>query len=831
MAEFEQDNVKLTGEVMRSLKWRLLLTLGSLVLERVAWSFWPFISWILTCIAIARLGLLMGVSQSLAIAVLLVGALGFVWLFAKGACSFKWPTLAQAKARLDLSLPGRPLEALEGGLSIGSNDAGTSFLWARHLQNMASVARGAKVSQPYVRLAGRDPWALRLIAVLLFAGVLFFGRFDPVESLVNVPIAELGPSWEGWAEPPAYTGKPAVYLNDVGMGAALSLPKGTLISLRVYGSLEGMAFWETVSGADVTTLNADESGFAEATFKIAKTGKISLEHSKGLNPHFDIEMIEDVDPQVALTDDIRRTVHGALQMPFKVHDDYGVIGGAVTIALALRNVDRRYGLALEPEPRDMITLDLPIPLMRNKEAFEETLIEDLAEHPWAGLPVSIRMTVRDEIGQTGEVVPEVMPMPGKQFFDPLAAAVAEQRRDLLWSRMNAARIVMILKAVTHDPETAFERYGEKPYLMIRTAVRRMEYYADDLLTDGVRDEVADLLWKAALLIEDGDLTDVRERLKRAQDRLSAAMKNGAAQQEIEELMNELRQSTREYMRQLTKEPRDNSNKQQTQNDEQRTLSQDQLRKLMDRIQEFMEQGRMAEAQELMDQLRQMMENMRVTESQNSGNQEAMQGLRDTLREQQDLADDTYRRLQEYHEHNNQKGQQEGQDQQDQGPNGEGQSSQKMVPGQLVDRQRTLREMLERHKGDSGLNVGKGFSDSVGEAQRKMKEAEQNLEEGNPSGALDNQADAMEALREGLRQLLEAQRELRSQQGTQSGQPRDPLGRSLSQGGTVDTNKPLAPTEDQYRRSREVIDEIRRRTGDWARPSIELDYLKRLLDRF
>jgi hypothetical protein len=242
MAEFEQDNVKLTGEVMRSLKWRLLLTLGSLVLERVAWSFWPFISWILTCIAIARLGLLMGVSQSLAIAVLLVGALGFLWLFAKGACSFKWPTLAQAKARLDLSLPGRPLEALEGGLSIGSNDAGTSFLWARHLQNMASVARGAKVSQPYVRLAGRDPWALRLIAVLLFAGVLFFGRFDPVESLVNVPIAELGPSWEGWAEPPAYTGKPAVYLNDVGMGAALSLPKGTLISLRVYGSLEGMAF-------------------------------------------------------------------------------------------------------------------------------------------------------------------------------------------------------------------------------------------------------------------------------------------------------------------------------------------------------------------------------------------------------------------------------------------------------------------------------------------------------------------------------------------------------------------------------------------------------------
>jgi hypothetical protein len=121
----------------------------------------------------------------------------------------------------------------------------------------------------------------------------------------------------------------------------------------------------------------------------------------------------------------------------------------------------------------------------------------------------------------------------------------------------------------------------------------------------------------------------------------------------------------------------------------------------------------------------------------------------------------------------------------------------------------------------------------------MEEAQRNLEEGNSSGALDNQADAMEALREGMRQLGEAQRQAQSQQqgqqgttpGQRQGQQRDPLGRPLSQSGRAETNERLVPTEEQYRRSREVMDEIRRRSGDRGRPSIELDYLKRLLDRF
>lgn len=868
MAEFEINVQKMARQALHALKWRVRLTRGAIALERIARHFWSLIAWTLALFAVVRFGLLLNASQNIAIIIVAAGLIGWLTLFARGVRGFHWPTVADAKVRLDQALPGRPLAALDDKQAIGARDAGARFLWARHLQKMAETAKKSRAARPKIRLARRDPWAFRLIALLMFAGAIVFGRSDPVQSLVQSlqadgPIVATGPSWEGWAEPPSYTGKPAVYLNDVVDVAQLQLPEGTRLTLRFYGETDGTKLIESVSGTDIAAIGPGENGFAEVAFDIVKSGQISLTPPSGVTTGWDVNMIADEDPQVALTGEITRTVQGALRIPFEARDDYGVIGGNVTIELAVDSVDRRYGLEVDPEPRKTVTLELPLPFTRKTNSFEETVVEDLAEHPWAGLPVQIVMTVQDELGQEGVVIPEIGPMPGKRFFDAMAAAVAEQRRDLLWSRQNARRITMILKAITYQPEVAFERRGEKPYLMIRTALRRLEYNASAPLSDEVRDEVADLLWKAALLIEDGDLADARERLKRAQERLAEAMKNGATKEEIEELMNELRQATRDFMRQLAEEQRKNPDRQQAENGEAREMTQDQLQQMMDRIQELMEQGRMAEAQELMEQLQQMMENMRVTEGQpgqGGENQQAMEGLGDTLREQQDLADDTFRQLQEQFNQqgqqqgnpqggetpdqnqqpgNQQGGERQGQNDQQQGENGRGQG---MSPGELAERQQALREMLEQQQrefGQGNIDGGEDFAESLNEAERQMGEAERNLEEGNSSGALDNQADAMEALREGIRQLGEAQRQAQSEQngrqGTQSGrngeQERDPLGRPLSETGQAGTNERLVPTEEQYRRSREVMDEIRKRSGDRTRPSLELDYLRRLLDRF
>jgi tetratricopeptide (TPR) repeat protein len=350
-----------------------------------------------------------------------------------------------------------------------------------------------------------------------------------------------------------------------------------------------------------------------------------------------------------------------------------------------------------------------------------------------------------------------------------------------------------------------------------------------------RDDLAAELWEIALLIEQGDLDSARERLERAQDRLSEAMRNGADQSEIDELVQELREAMRDYMNQLAQEAQRDPDRQQALNEDSMEITGDQLADMLERLQQLMEEGRMDEAAELLEMLRQMMENMQIAEGeggQGGPGQQAMEGLAETLRGQQGLNDDTFRDLQQQFGNGQPGGQGQGEGE------GEGQEGQ----GGLSERQQSLRDQLGNQRGNipgRGTPEGDAIDDALDRAEGAMEGAEQALREGDNAGALERQAEAMEALREGMRNLGEMMAEQQQQgngQGEQVGradpdQMRDPLGRESGAMGRMGTDENLMPGEDVYRRAQELLEELRRRSGDLERPDVELDYLRRLLDRF
>jgi hypothetical protein len=120
----------------------------------------------------------------------------------------------------------------------------------------------------------------------------------------------------------------------------------------------------------------------------------------------------------------------------------------------------------------------------------------------------------------------------------------------------------------------------------------------------------------------------------------------------------------------------------------------------------------------------------------------------------------------------------------------------------------------------------------------MEEAEEALRRGDLDGALDRQAEAMEAMRDGLQDfgeaLAEEQRENRDGQGQEFGSAdpngRDPLGREPGDTARIGSDENMVQNDPNLR-AQELLDEIRRRSGDLARPLEELDYLKRLLQLF
>jgi hypothetical protein len=71
-------------------------------------------------------------------------------------------------------------------------------------------------------------------------------------------------------------------------------------------------------------------------------------------------------------------------------------------------------------------------------------------------------------------------------------------------------------------------------------------------------------------------------------------------------------------------------------------------------------------------------------------------------------------------------------------------------------------------------------------------------------------------------------------GDQDGMERDPLGRPLKQGvggKAADDNSVHVPDKREELRSREILEELRRRGADRQRPKEELDYIDRLLKPF
>ncbi|MBW4961300.1 TIGR02302 family protein [Sulfitobacter sp. CW3] len=841
MAPFKHDD---QHPGLAKIRGPLRLTWAGMWAESLVRALWPVLTVVLLVLAALMLGLQDVVSLDV-----VYGAAAVVFAASVAALiyafrSFYMPTRAEALARLDASLPGRPIQALMDDQAIGAGDAASMAVWQAHQKRMADRAATARAVPADLRVSRRDPYALRYVALLLFAVALVFGSVLRVGSVAGmVPggggLAS-GPVWEGWAEPPRYTGKPTLYLADLEEGP-LSLPKGTLITVRLYGEVGALEVVETVSGQGQS---ADADPALVLDFKVNQSGGISIDGPGGRS--WDVAMLPDAVPKVEIAGEPQVAALGEMSLPFAASDDYGVEAGEARISLDLALVDRRYGLGIEPDARPDLSVPLPMPIAGGRTSFEENLIEDFSKHPWANLPVKISLSVLDASEQQFTTAPSDMILPGRRFFDPLAAAVIEQRRDLLWSKANAPRLVQLLKAVSYRPQDVFRT--ETSALRLRRQIDRLDIRAKYGLTDDLQAEIADDLWDLAIELEEGVLADALERMRRAQERLAEAMKNGASKEEIAELMDELRRATEEYMQQLQRQQAEDGEQQQGQQGETMQMTQDDLQRMMDRIQELMEQGRMAEAEQALRELQEMMENMRVTEGQpgqggDSPGEQAMEGLADTLREQQELSDQAFRDLQDQFNRNespDQPGQQEGQQPQQGQQPGEGQE-----PGQgqdsIAERQQELRNELNRQEGrlpGKGSAEGEAARDALDRAGRAMDDAEQALRQNELADAIDDQARAMEALRDGMRALGDAIAQEQQQQagqgsaeGNQRAEQRDPLGRDQSSNGGESTQGDLALDNDAYGRARELLDEIRRRSGETARPEVERDYLNRLLDRF
>jgi uncharacterized protein (TIGR02302 family) len=766
-----------------------------------------------------------------------------LWL-ARPLLSVRLPGRREALARIERAsgLKHHPLSALDDRLFPGAGSRETDALWRAHLERARAALTTVRPGAPDPRAWRKDPWGLRAVAVMLLVVGFFvadgerFKRLSPLSAPSEAAVAD-ALRVDAWITPPDYTGRAPVFLTGAtaalrDRNEAISVPQGSELAVRALGLPEASVMVSGEAGAaPVEVSGGDRNGAMRFSSRLEESGEVQIHDGERLVDAWRIRVEPDLSPEIRLLQDPEEQLSGAVKFTYLMEDDHGVVSGEGRITpariLALDGDGKRRPLLEDP------VFPLALPAGGSRQGQGET-IRDLTSHPYAGSEVDLVLTATDHAGQTGESPTHRFVLPQRRFVNPVARAIVEQRRDLALDANARVRVLDAFDALLLAPEAFQDKVRD--YLGMRFVRGELSRASDD---DALR-EVVDLMWDLALTIEDGDLSVAERALRNAQEALRKALEEGASEEEIARLTDELRKALQDYMQALAQQMREQSPQSAQQMDPNtQTLSPQDLERMLSRIEELARSGANDAARELLAQMQQMLENLQAGRPQQMPQgmtqemMEALNQLGEMIQRQQELMDRTDR-LDRRSERN---GEQQDGAQRRQRREGGGQMSPEELAealrqlqqgqGELGDRLQQLLDQMARNGMEGNENLGR--------AGEEMGEARDSLGEGETGEAVGRQGNALDALRQGAQGLAEqmmGQNQGPGMAGRQGGpRDQDPLGRPRRSQGPDFGDRVQVPDEIDVQRARRILEELRRRFSDPGRPSIELDYLERLLRRY
>ena len=819
------------------LERRIALTRLAVFWEGLWPAFWPLI----LVAGLYAISAMFGLWSPLAPIARIAGLFLFA-IFALAALRpvfrIRWPSREAALRRIELQsgIPHRPATSFEDTLSLGVGNPHAESLWQAHKAKLAEEFSRMKAVWPRPDFARSDPYALRvplamiLLTAFLFAGPGWINRLaSPLGSAIQPPANPV--QIDAWVTPPDYTTQPPIFLTGPASArpdeerGMYTIPAGSEFILRAQGERLVTIGMRPINGA-LPDPNSAGNDFAmtapgentrEYRSYITDDRHITVLDGETMVGQWRMEVIQDQQPVIAMLDPPQASSAGVLRISYRVTDDYGVIAGEGLVERAPtdnsaagedRSDNDIHSAPLFAAPR----FPLALPHIRTRDG-EAQVYQDLTAHPWAGATILLRLQVQDDAGQIGESETVEIILPTRTFTDPLALAIIEQRRKLAITPDRHAAVGNALDALTIAPNRFIDDL--QIYLALRTTRWRLALRQDR----NTLISVVDQLWQIALRLENGDLADSEQQLRAAQEALQQALARNAPPEEIQQRVEDLRQALNDYLQSLAENAQNNDqngdNSEQSQDD---ALTSQDLTRMLDNIENMARNGARSEAQQLLSQLQDLLENLRMGNLQpQTGQQrqmsESLDQLGDMIDQQRQLMDDSFRM-----------------DQQDEA-NGSTSNDRDAELGEMqqrqADLQATLEQMIEQLNSLNSQSM-----DSFDDAKGNMGDALNSLGEGHTGQAVEDQGDALQNLRNGAGALAEQLAQSLAQSGNRQGnQSIDPLGRPRR------TNDPdlgmtvKVPDEIEVQRAREILEELRRRSGERSRPKIELDYFERLLRRF
>lgn len=874
MANFfdSYDNQNLLGKLHKKQKLAGLVIFAEMLVK----ALWRIASWILLFFGLWLLQIpsIAGSFGDITAAFAFWG--GLFYLLKSDLKGIAWPSATTINKRLEEAsgFRHRPLATVTDRLANPDKERAKD-LW-QIAQNQASEKITAiKLPHHRPQLVQKDPYALRMLVIFLFiVGVAVSGGYQKHQIAHGLFPVNIGSILEKnlhttiWITPPEYTYADKIVIEHAeGFKDILSIPDQSKIKFLVHGGFFTPKLH--VGETEHVFKRHDDKNWV-LSMPVPNTKNLIVKQSVFTRLNIALAPIADSPPTVRLDGDPETLQKGQLRIPVAMYDDYGVIDLTMRMTLDPMIDDAPLGRDVE-EIRSVMS-------MPNTEVKLQN-IYDLSWHSWAGLPAIITFEVIDHMGQTALSEPLEVKLPEREFQHPVAKKLVDIRKRLAWTPKEAAgNAAYDLETLLMQPDS-FQN-DMVVFLGLRSAASRLIIsHKDEDVT-----AVINLLWQLALRIEDGNLPLASSRLHAARQKLEQLLRDPeATDEEIAEAAEEFRMAMAEYMREMVRElqkqakdgrlpiiPPDAAD---------RVLSPDALAQFLDKMQAEALTGDREAAQRMLSELGQLMDNLNPSLSQKIPPEmqfmdEAVNELQELIEKQQELLDRTQDVIGEA---DISPAIQEQKTYPDFLPfvNPPGLEWKELLPPppqeRLTEEEKAAKEKLEEQakaKGadtkesgtqqaavdtseHAGIQEGLRYilgelmteaSEVLGEipegmqlAEQDMRRSKKSLTENDPQGSVPHQELAIKHLQEGMDSMSQQLQEMMKKMNIVGlgGIRRDPLGRPMPNqfGNNQSGSRIEIPDEAERKRVQDILDTLRKKSGELERPEYELDYYRRLMKQF
>lgn len=724
-----------------------------------------------------------------------------LWRLWRALRGTPYPSRKEATRWLErrFSLKHAPLTALDDTLAASTPTR--SVLWKRYRTTLLPALEKVGIPYPHVQLTGRDRFAIGSVVILLcFLGIagqswqtITFRVQSALYPEVIAEATEREVDMTVWVEPPAYTRIQPITLGGQQQESVIPIPGGSTLHVELNDDL-----WRPR-----VTANNERYAFEDGRVMVPLTEgeEIAVRSLFSTIHAWDVTITPDVPPTVTIPEPPKATPRYATDIRIDARDDHGL----ETLTARIRLDEGQVAMSVPGMDAEDIVLDIET---HGNKTFTRSTYHELAEHPWAGMPVLLSLEATDALGQTGESGEVAFTLPEMVFTHPVAIDIADQRAMLALAPEKRTRISDIL----WDIRNQVGAYGgdTKVFLALTTASARLAYGhgGDDI------ESTRSLLWDTAVYVEFGGPQEAYEELRQALQELNEALADETTSREkMERLMRRLQQAMQDFAREqaenMLKRREEGASVEDQWQSFSNTINSLQMLQAMQQMEQLFQSGDRESAQEMAQRLQDAMENLRFGSPPPMPEElkqalEQMQRMGALIEKQRELMDRT--------------GQQSPEEMQS-----EGAAQQQALRQELEG----ISEALGQCMGGNGPPLGLGnASDAMGDATGQMKD-------GDRPGAQQSQQEALDAMQQAMEDTAQ---QLMEQFGGSQGMGAMPmgvgLGALLNEGRNTNPFSPGdIPSEQEMQRSREILEELHRRSGEYYRPEYERDYIRRLLERF